>query len=139
MTISKAKGRNALAALWFIVGGFLFLLFVAQTIMGRYQDKAGEAWDWFLPSIMPTLLLMVGVFAAHKSGPQDAKETVSRFVFWLSFGTSCLYLIAVALPILLQPFTETPFLEVMKQSNLYLGPFQGLTSAAIGIFFVKKE
>lgn len=139
MNLSKVKGRNILGALWFVGGGLLFLFFVVQTILGRYQDKTNEAWAWFLPTIMPTLLLMIGVFAADASNPQQEDVTVSRFIFCLSFGISGLYLIVVALTIFLQPYSATPFWELMKQSNLYLGPFQGLVAAAVGIFFVKKK
>ena len=142
MRISKSKCRTALGALWFLAGGGLFLFFVTQTIVGRYQDKTNEAWAWFLPTIMPTLLLMIGAFAADAMNEQDEKATVKPFFFVLSLGISLLYLIAVALTILLQPYATSrgiPFWEVMKQSSLYLGPFQGLVAGDIGIFFVKAR
>lgn len=139
MRLSKAKCRAALGALWFIGGGSLFLLFVVQTILGKYQDKTNEAWAWFLPTIMPTLLLMIGVFAADVTNPQEENASVKLFIFCLSFGISAAYLIAVALTIFLQPYSSMKFWELMKQSNLYLGPFQGLVAAAVGIFFVKAK
>jgi hypothetical protein len=139
MKIRKSTGRVALGSLWFLGGGFLFILFVVQTILGRYEGKTDVAWAWLLPTIMPTLLLMIGVFAADAMGPQDEDAAVKPFIFFLSFGISVLYLAAVALTILLQPYSKTPFWELMKQSNLYLGPFQGLVAAAIGIFFVKAK
>jgi len=60
-------------------------------------------------------------------------------MFRLSFTLSAVYLFVVALTVLLQPFAEaTPF-EIMKASNLWLGPFQGLVSAALGAFFIRGE
>jgi hypothetical protein len=41
--------------------------------------------------------------------------------------------------ILAQPLTQLPALELMRQSNLYLGPLQGLVAAALGAFFIKSE
>jgi len=75
----------------------LFILFVIQTILGRYQDKANEAWAWFLPTVMPKLLLMIGAFAADATNPQDVDAKIRAFIFFLSFGISLLYLTAVAL------------------------------------------
>lgn len=139
MKMAKSKCRAALGVLWFAAGGSLFILFVVQTILGRYQDKTDVAWAWFLPTIMPTLLLMIGVFAADATNPHEEDATVKAFIFFLSFGVSALYLAAVSLTILLQPYAKSPFWEVMKQSNLFLGPFQGLVAGALGIFFVKAR
>ena len=139
MRIRKSKCRAALATLWFVIGGGLFILFVVQTILGRYDDKADEAWAWFLPTIMPTLLLMVATFAAEITASQDKDPSIKPFIFFLSFGISLIYLTAVALVILLQPFAAAAFTEVMKQSNLFLGPFQGLVAGALGIFFIKAR
>jgi hypothetical protein len=69
----------------------------------------------------------------------EDEDTIDRFVFWFTFILSGSYLIMVALPILLQPFAPAAPLETMKQSNLWLGPFQGLVSASIGAFFVRGK
>lgn len=139
MTISKSKCRTALGILWFVTGGGLSLLFILQTLFGHYEDKANEAWAWFLPTLMPTLILMIGTFAADALTARDEDAPVKPFIFFLSFGISVFYLLAVALTILLQPLTGIPFPELMKQSNLFLGPLQGLVAAALGIFFVKAR
>ena len=38
----------------------------------------------------------------------------------------------------MSPFSPWKPLELMMQSSLYLGPFQGLVAAALGAFFVSK-
>ena len=41
----------------------MFLLLIAQSYGGAYGDTdVSDVWKWFLPTIMPTLSLMVGVF-----------------------------------------------------------------------------
>jgi H+/Cl- antiporter ClcA len=52
-------------------------------------------------------------------------------------GLSMAYLVAVLLVIALQPLAPVPPLELMTQSNIWLGPFQGLVAGTMGAFFVK--
>ena len=66
-------------------------------------------------------------------------DAIGIFVFCFIFILSGSYLVMLALPIFLQPFTFKNPLETMKQSNLWIGPFQGLVSASIGAFFVKGK
>ena len=138
----RAKCRTALATLWFIGGGVLFLILALQTINQHYEQygvTAQDAWAWFLPTIMPTLSLMIAVFAADATNPQQENTDVSTFTFFLSFVISFVYLTLVALTILLQPIVNTPILELMKKSNLYLSPIQGAVAATVGIFFVRSK
>lgn len=138
MQISTLKCKKALALLWFVGGGAFFLFMLFQTIFQRYGNRVDEAWSWFFPTIMPTLSFMLGVFVMEALHKGDTRPTVDRFVFLLSFGLSLVYLLAVALVLLLQDFADSPF-EVMTQSNLYLGPWQGLVAASLGAFFVQHQ
>ncbi len=52
---------------------------------------------------------------------------------------SITYLSTIALTILVQPFANLSPLELLKQSNLWLRPFQGLISACIGAFFSSQQ
>lgn len=117
----------------------MFFLLLFQTIFGHFGERASEAWGWLLPSVMPTLSLIVGVLVTDGLGKGVKTEVVDRFLFRLSFTLSSVYLFAAVATILLQPFATLPPFELMKQSNLWLGPLQGLVSASIGAFFVKRE
>jgi len=139
MKISWTKSKKYLATLWFIGSGLIFLTLIIQTIMGRYVDNVNEVWKWFLPTIMPSLSLIIGVFVMDARGREEKIVTADRFFLRLSFGLSLLYLIVVSLTILLQPFSKLSPVELMKQSNLWLGPFQGLVSASLGAFFIKTK
>ena len=138
MEISMKKCKFRLATLWFSASGFLFFIMLFQTIFGRYGSHANEAWGWLLPTILPTLSLIISVFVIDYSGKGHEIRNVDSFIFKLTFILSSVYLIVVALTIFSQPFSSVMPLELMKQSNLWLGPFQGLVSASIGIFFFKK-
>lgn len=133
MIICKRK----LAALWFIGSGILFFIVLIQTIFGRYGESSSNAWSWFLPTIMPTLSLVIGVLVMDALGKVVAHAEVDAFLFRLTFGISAAYLSAVLLIFIFQPFTTVAPFDLMRQSNLWLGPFQGLVAGAMGAFFVK--
>lgn len=139
MKVQMEKCKKKLSLLWFIGAGFLFLTLIAQTIGKFYGTKADEAWSWFLPTIMPTLSLIIGVFVIEATGKSEKKKSVDNFIYRLAFILSLVYLIIVALTIYISPFTSFTAFELMKTSNYWLGPLQGLVSAVIGIFFIKKE
>lgn len=139
MQVSMAKSQKKLATLWFIGAGILFLIVLFQTMLGRFGEQSGEAWGWLLPTIMPTLSLILSVLVVHAIGKSIERKTVDRFIFRLSFNLSAVYLVVVNLTILVSPFTSSSPIELMRQTHLWLGPFQGLVSASIGVFFVKKE
>ena len=137
MLVDMAKCKKKLAILWLSGTGMMFLIFLFQTIFGRYGEKAEEAWQWLLPTFMPTLSLIVGVLVVDALSKETKRKNVDRFIFRLSFALSTAYILLVAITIFLQPFASLSAIELMKQSNLWLGPFQGLVSASIGVFFVK--
>ncbi|MGH8533131.1 MAG: hypothetical protein ACREV1_10520 [Gammaproteobacteria bacterium] len=137
--ISTKMCRRRLAILWFGFGFVLFIVLVLQSVFDRFGDKVEDAWSWFMPSIMPTLSLIIGVLVLDVTSSRDAEKKVDPFFFWLAFSLSAVYLALVATILFLQPFTGVPLLDLMKRSNLWLGPLQGLVAAALGAFFVKGE
>lgn len=141
MQIPIERCKRRLATLWLVGSAVLFILLIAQTVGNHYGEKDNEAWGWLLPNLMPTLLLIGGAVMADAFGTGAKVKSVDDFVYKLSLTLSAVYLFMVILPILLQPlvFHTYPPIELLKRSNLWLGPLQGLVSAAIGAFFVKAE
>ena len=139
MSMTMRKGKTRLALLWLPWSLLLFFVIFFQTTLGRYGDKSDEAWSWFLPTLVPTLSLIVSAWVAEARENATGQLNVDRFTFGLALGLSAAYLLAVSLTIFLIPVIVAAPLEVLKKSNLWLGPFQGLVSAAMGVFFVKKE
>lgn len=137
--ISSKASRKKLAILWIVGGLILFFVLILQSVFGRFGDKTEAAWSWFLPTLMPTLSLILGVLTLDATSGGSEGKMVDRFFFRLACWLSAIYLIVVGMTLFLQPFTQTPLLELMARSNLWLGPLQGLAAAVLGIFFVKGE
>lgn len=142
MNLPVTKCQKKLASVWFIAAGILFVILIIQTVTGKYRAHSDEAWQWFLPNLIPTLSLMLGVFVLEAAGKATEAKTVNSFYFRLTFSLSGFYLLALALPLFSLPFfavSPEKMIEFLELSNLWLGPLQGLVSASIGIFFVKRE
>lgn len=135
MTVSMPRCKRRLAATWFFGAGAIFFVVYLQTIFGKYGEKTTEVWSWLLPTIMPTLSLAIGVLVMDALGKGAKIARADEFLYRLTLGISCAYLVAVLLLFLLQPFTDVPPLQLMQHSNLWLGPFQGLVAAGMGAFF----
>jgi hypothetical protein len=136
MTLTKSKWL--FAAVWLLGAGIVFVVLVVQSLLGRYDDPQ-QAWAWYLPTVMPTLSLIIGVLvsdfgkATTDSGPLPQSGTP---LLWLGVGLSVFYLLLVAMTILAAPFLQQSApLDLMHTSNLWLGPLQGLTVAVLAAFF----
>ena len=135
MTLSKSKWT--LAWIWLVGAGLILTLMVGQSLFDVYGARTEDAWSWYLPTVMPSLSLILGVlvadFRAGKANPDDRRKPGP--LLGLAIGMSVFYLAMVALTLLVQPFLATPPLELMQRSNLWLGPLQGLAAATLGAFF----
>ncbi|WLE97626.1 MAG: hypothetical protein QTN59_02060 [Candidatus Electrothrix communis] len=141
MRILVADSQRRLVFIWFTGSGFLLALLLLQTFFGQYGSEAREAWGLMLPTFVPTLFLIIGTLLADATSSADpeASVTVDRFFFRLADFLSIAYLATVVLIILLSPFSKLSQPELIKLSNLWLAPFQGLVTAALGAFFVSKN
>ncbi len=146
--IPLERARWNLAKLWFIASAVIFLLLVAQSIGGTYQGSLQTAWGWALPNFVPTLALMVSVFAADALRPYaDAQPSQVREPFYkLSLGLSIFYLIIFLVTILSEPIflyvhqgEKVTAIDLLQTSNLWLGPLQGIVVAALGVLFFLKD
>lgn len=128
------KVRERLSRLWFIGAGIPFILLVIQSILGHYGGDAQKAWSWFIPTVVPTLGLMVGVIGAAALKPTDdrvVQQGFSTMMWSLSLG----YLSILSITILLEPFSPTRGVELLSLSNYWLAPIQGLVVAGLGYLF----
>ena len=137
MTHKNAK--SFIATLWFCWSALLFATLIVQTLSGKLGNDTPETWSWFLPAVMPTLSLVIGVIssdaiARKKPIEKAANKTAIRF----ALGLSAFYLLVVSLPVFGAPIAMNAGFSVMelaKRSNYWLAPVQGLTAGAIGVFF----
>lgn len=147
MTLTKSKW--VFASIWLGGAGLVFLVLVVQSLVGRYGSQSEDAWAWYLPTVMPTLSLIIGVLASDFRAAASATTTATatatdtkvlpvaaKGLLWLGVALSVFYLLLVAITILVQPFLQdvSP-IELMHRSNLWLGPLQGLTAGVLAAFF----
>lgn len=145
--IPLERARWTLGILWFIGSGLLFVLLIVQSLAGVYEARVQDVWGWALPNLIPTLSLMIGVFAAGALSEQAESDAmwVRRPFFRLSLAMSVFYLLAVAAAFFAQPFlgaiqgAQGDPMTLFNTSNLWLGPLQGLVAAMIGALFVSKN
>jgi hypothetical protein len=133
------KARWGLAALWFIWAFLLILVMVVQSILGKYGEQAHDAWSWFIPTFVPTLLLMIGVLGEGALVNQPDIRTVKKNFYYLTFGISGGYLFILSLTILMEPFAPQGAIALYLLSNFWLGPLQGIAGGAIGLLFTSQQ
>ena len=132
------KCRKTILVVWLIGTGALFVLLFIQSIFEHYGNDVTDAWGWFTTSIMPTLSLVLGVTIAEHGQPQLPKQ-VDRFSYLLVFWISILYLAVALVTLLLEPISPLGPIGLLKRSNLWLGPLQGIVTASFGILFVRTN
>lgn len=147
--ISLERARWNLARFWFVGSGVVFLLLVGQSIGTIYGDNLQTVWGWALPNFVPTLALMVSVFAADALKPFSATQEpsmVRQNFYSLALGLSVFYLAILLMTILAEPIflymrqgTRASAVDLLQTSNLWLGPLQGLVVAALGVLFFLKD
>lgn len=131
--------RAWLTALWVFgaLGLGLLLIFAARDLSG---DAMQKIWAWFLPTVMPTVTLIISVITADAVSGSKRTQTTSSFFFGLTCVVSLVYLIAVAAPILAPAAGGRVSLEEqISRTGLFLGPFQSVVAALIGVFFTQPS
>lgn len=136
--MTYTRQRNALSVLWFLLCGAMFLLLFLYDIRNTpYGEQTKEVWSWLLPNIVPTLTLMISVFVMEAQGQAAEAATPGVLLFRLAFALSLFYLATLLVLVVYGNFADDP-LRKLQASGVYLGPFQGLVTAALGAFFIKK-
>lgn len=133
--MKMGRARAVIAWVWLVLGMGTFVLVATQSLFARYEPRTRDVWDWLLPSLMPTLMLVAGAIAATRRPGSHDEQAPKALVFW-AIGLSSLYLLFVASPFVLPAFIgQAPF-TLIDRITLFIGPFQGLVSAIVGVFFV---
>src|ERR1035437_3191979 len=108
--------RVKLARVWLIGGGGIFLILVVQSLLHVYGDLTQEAWGWFLPTLMPSLGLIVTVLTYTALDPLMTGSVVRKTFMSIAMWLSILYLLTVMLTILIQPFASRTPAEADRKS-----------------------
>lgn len=141
-TLPLDSVRTGLAWVWLAGAGLVASVMALQSLLGRYGTLTQDAWGWILPTIMPTLLMIITVLSYTALDPVSSSSLVRKTFFRIAMVLSIAYLVQIAMVVLIAPFAAKDAKEMvglMHTSNLWLGPFQGLVAAALGVLFVTKQ
>jgi hypothetical protein len=129
--------RTTLSRIWFIGSGVNFLILLVQSLLGKYGSDTQQVWSWFIPSVVPTLSLVITVLGVGAMGKKENRFVKTQFVDlakYLSIAYMCVLFLTIVAASL-----RPPAIDVLLLSNAWLGPLQGLTVAAIGYLFIAKH
>jgi hypothetical protein len=131
--IPLAHARSRLASVWLTAAGVIFGLLILQSLLGKYEKRVQQAWSWALPTMMPTLTLMISVLGADALKAAAGENAyVKKNFYHIAFWMSLAYLSLILVTILIEPFVCYSSLDLFNLSNLWLGPFQGLVASTFG-------
>lgn len=133
LTVQTAKKR--LALIWF---GGAAVLFVFVFALSLNSPVAGAVWSWFLPTVMPNLSLIVGVWVADTRAGNAPDQTGDPFMYWIAAGLSSFYLLLIVALFLSHPFAVQGLVAWLQASQLWLAAVQSLASLAMGAFYVQR-
>jgi len=144
--VSLEEARWALGKVWFIGAALIAGLLIFQSLANVYEGRTQAVWGWALPNIMPTLSLMIGVFAAAALQEHVESESIGvrRPFLRVGRGLSAFHLLAVAGTIMAEPFLGTVAgsdanpMALFDMSNIWLAVLQGMVAAVIGALFFSK-
>lgn len=135
MSLSVQTAKKRLALIWF---GGAAVLFVFVFALSLNSPVAGAVWSWFLPTVMPNLSLIVGVWVADARAGDTSDQTSDSFMYWLAAGLSGFYLLLIAALFLSHPFAAQGLTAWLQASQLWLAAVQSLASLAMGAFYVQR-
>lgn len=135
MGLSMPAAKRRLAKIWLIGAAVVFFVVLAMSVVPDDPDFTSKLWAWFLPTVTPTLSLIVGVLVLDATGKGRVAREVDPFLLDFAAWLSLFYLALVGATLLLTPFSP----RLLDSSQLWLAPLQGLVSAALGAFFVQRD
>src|SRR5262245_17934277 len=116
--VSLDTVRVRLATIWLGGASVILLIVVLQSLLNRYGDKTQEAWAWLLPTLMPSLGMIISVLGYTALDPVLSGSVVRKSFLRVAQWLSVLYLGMILLTILIQPLAGREPVELMRTSNL---------------------
>ena len=137
--LSMARCKTILGAIWVVFFLALFILLVLQVNGNKYDGNASAVWNWFLPMILPTVSLIIGVFLLDVQNNSIQEAKVNATVFYLAAGGSIIYLIFLSWIFFGEPYTDKNIFTAMKEFGTPISVLQGVVNSFVGVFFMNKK
>lgn len=130
--------QRRLFVTWAASSGVLLAIALVQTLpaSGVYHDSASAVWDWLLPTLVPTLSLMLGTVV--RPGAPDAAATVDAFTYRVAWWASLAYLLVVLVLLFAFATSENPARQ-LAESGRVVTALYALVGVALGTFFASKR
>lgn len=108
--ISLDQARTRLSQIWLAGCGIIFLILLVQSFGSVYRDQLSEVWGWAMPTMLPTLSLMISVLGADALIAKETrgKKTPPPFVVRRTFYTLVLWLSVIYLVLILGTICAQP-------------------------------
>jgi hypothetical protein len=135
MSLTVLTAKKRLALIWFIGAAILFLFVFGFSLN---STSAGVVWAWFLPTVIPNLSLIVGVWVADTRTGERSDQPTDPFMYRLTAGLSFFYLLLIASLFFFHPFSPLGLTALLQASQFWLTAVQGLASLAMGAFYVQR-
>ncbi len=158
---SMRECQYRLALLWLGFTGLLFLIMIAQTFLGRYTE-VDQAWTWFIPTLIPTVSVIIGGIV-HSASTAGKDFEVEARIYNLAFVLSAVYIGLVAVTVVLGglfvgqaaaqaksaaglpgsvpgPASAPKTIQTwMQWSKLWLTPLEAPVGVVLGVFFTSSR
>jgi hypothetical protein len=137
MFVLLADTRKKLLWLWLIFTAIIILLFLIQTISGKFEDILGTAWLWVFVNLLPSLLLLFVAVLLNKNPSKVLLVNTFRAVYI----SASAYLLLLLVTLLALPFaTINNSIEgYLKDAYLWLMPFQLILITVFSLLYFRKE
>jgi hypothetical protein len=137
MLVLLADTRKKLLWLWLIFTAVIILLFLIQSITGKFEDIISTAWLWVFINLLPSLLLLFVAVLLNKNPSKVLLVNTFRAVY----SSAWAYLLLLLVTLLALPFaTINNSIEgYLNQAYLWLMPFQLILIALFSLLYFRKE
>jgi len=133
-----------ISSIWWGAGLLIIATFLWLTMNPRnFGSHGGEALDWIIPQLIPTMTLTGAVAYAQGGANWREPPRQVQYAFLLTCIASIFYL-GLLVADIAHALSGTGMesdrgaVDALSEWNKILGVFQGLAASAIGVFFVRS-
>jgi CRISPR/Cas system-associated endoribonuclease Cas2 len=137
MLVLLADTRKKLLWLWLAFTAALSILFLIQTLSGKFEDIVSSAWLWLFMNVLPCLVLLFVAVLLNKNPSKVLLINTFRAVY----GSAWAYLLLLLVTILALPFAtvNSSIEDYLKDAYLWLIPFQIVLLLVFSLLYFRKE
>jgi hypothetical protein len=106
-------------------------------MMGRYRSIEKQAWEWFIPTILPNLSLIISSLYLDKTKSSNFK--IDKFFYVISRALSYFYLLMLLVLIFSYSSEKGNIIEYYKSYNIPITTIQTFVTVSLASFLQIKD